>query len=654
MPHTGTHHAKSESSSRSDHFRPLHKEDEEKINRILVDYLRRLAVAAQSERWKEHAIVSLAVIRWMRRVPIYYLRAFDDHVIGAARRHGLEHVLSIFIELGWRLLRHGDRESIRHFVKMRETYEELKRLRTGQAIVVIRSTAYSYRTYSENVGWVLSRLLYSDFGVKQTTLGYRPEQFLRIIALLSSCKNASDRQRSRPATERATTVRERLKAFSPCVLLAKQIDSKLGKSANDELMSGVADLGTIGFRAGSACVSSLIEDRADTQLVERFENYTSCMASSDNQEVNRVSWAADGFSFDASGNINLDDGGPHLVNDRSRAEIRIDPRTGESESFSIEDKDYETNDSTGAVVRVNVYEESQFDPATGQLKPGDKITTWSNGTKGKVVEHANGSADWQFGDNQGNSSCGHMNPNATLGNTSNTSNLGGGVSQTTDVSRDGNGNTAGTTISVKTDNGDGTTTKETFTYDAHGNEVSTTTTTAPSDSASTPLDDLPPNPCSKYLYDDPRDQRIENGATKLEQLIIPAPDAVEPSDDPCLTSFGSGSVQKCTSVWLCIEGTVDEKCRCVSSNRTGPTPPQGAATCSKIMCADGATCDPQTGNCRTGDNGWEPGFVVPSPPTSIGGIVPGLGFSILSAVLPLNTAAVEQLMKPARQTRGPA
>ena len=380
--------------------------------------------------------------------------------VECVRSAGPGPTLSILIDLGWRLLRYGDTESLRQFSKLRRAYRRFKRSPSGPNVVIMRSDGYAYRAYSENVGWVVSKLLYSDFGVKQVSLGYSPENLLRIAALADSCEGITEAEKAISPAQRAKTLRGRRKTLSTCELLVRDLDSKLGTRGAGDLSVAIGELDGV-QPPGEGCVASLVEDRKETQLVERFEDFTACRVTSSGQPTDRKDWIADGFSFDGVGNI---DPGPVPIHDRSRAEIRIDPQTGQSKSLVINDKEFEGTGTDGTPIRITVYQESEFDAQTGTLKPGDMTTSWSNTERGQIVDHPNGSKDFWVSDGQGNSVSGHVNSNGTMGSTSDTQNLGGGTSQTTDIQRDGNGNTTGTTVSVSTDNGDGTTTTQTFVY----------------------------------------------------------------------------------------------------------------------------------------------------------------------------------------------
>jgi hypothetical protein len=175
---------------------------------------------------------------------------------------------------------------------------------------------------------------------------------------------------------------------------------------------------------------------------------------------------------------------------------------------------------------------------------------------------------------------------------------------TTENNYDGQGNLTGSRVTIAVDNGDGTVTETTTEYDANGNVVKTTKKTkaregrTEGEAAAQPAPgEVEANPCLRLLHDDPTQAR--SILEKLQTQIIPKPDAVTPSNDPCLSSFGSSGPNDCVSVLLCLEGAVDDSCRCARA-ASGAVANPHATTCTRMICPDGTHCDPATGTCVGG------------------------------------------------------
>jgi hypothetical protein len=140
----------------------------------------------------------------------------------------------------------------------------------------------------------------------------------------------------------------------------------------------------------------------------------------------------------------------------------------------------------------------------------------------------------------------------------------------------------------------------TLTVDENGKvTVTETDGTKPADddvqeAAAQPVDEMVADRCATLLRPNLRELPPMD---KLTPRVMPGPDDIAVGEiDACSPS--SNVPPRCTSVWLCLEGTVDADCRC-STNGTGST---------------GATCDPNTGLCGRADGSLEPAIGrVPIP-----------------------------------------
>jgi hypothetical protein len=603
----------------------LPEKSKQKLFVTLDSYLDNMQRQYQRKDYREHVKTTYALLRYTNHIPIYYLVEAHNVVINKLKKYGLKPYMSFIVDYAIRLYQFPSDDSRSCYNSLKSMFIEKNTYWNGDALVLLRTkSGKSYRIHSENVGWLVGLFVFSEYGQQQIDIGYNAEHFLVPAALYNSCleRELAERDIKSDYYTMAQN-RERLKGINICEIFARNLEDKMGPDASAKLRGGFNKFFDEGFKTGmSECLESL-SDNTISEMVQNVEDYMECQYAEDSYGDSQE-WLMDGAGGYRLGNFIITF---QVYEDSSGyRHLRTTSTNVTSPGYIETDINLDTRKST--------YESHDFTSGIRIECSGGSCTTTNE--DGMVTNYS---------DSEGNSYNAEINPNGTLGNETITENLGDGVTKTTEVQRDSNGNITGTTVTETTDNGDGTTTIKTTTYDADGNVVSSTThkiQTTPSETQGSPIDEYISDPCIEQLIDNLIEEtKFRNEITKLETQILPNPEiTVGAEDNPCFSGFGNAQPRNCTSVWLCLEGQVNEDCSCGVDS--GAVIPDNDRVCIAIRCEDGYSCNPGSGTCSSTSSDYPtftPGFYPPQPqpqPLDIDvpnfGVIPEMPMDVIATI----------------------
>lgn len=521
-----------------------------------------------------HGSRMLALLHYSRRIPVHYLASYQSRLIAHVKKHGSGPVLSFYLDYGSRLAKTRTKWGRHHYRELAASFRYDRTRNSSKRSAFIRNaSSHGFRRYSENVGWAAAAIYFSSFGDAMTnSAATGADAYLRTVSLLDTCRKHDE---TNSAESAALAL---VKRPDVCELLRAAFDRRspggTGGGALDDARAAIADLSGSGFMAGvNECLTDLADD-AGAEMVDRLEDYLSCRAEVGGRgDVPGADWfrnmvASGGDSFGAIHH----------------------PRTGEPIGAF-----WEMPTSEGGKLQVSHQEEGRVvenPDGTSDVYVGDGYRQTEHDSNGNVTsDHYEFSGTNAEGDtyteqydftknSDGSSSTSH---NVSIENV-------GSVDYSS--STDANGNTT-ETVSVTIEYDDGST--ETWTTTTTNGQTTTTHTTTPA--PSTPVNDVIPDPCRSILHPDLRQGDL---VSKIETQIIPGIDsATAPAAlTQCLAGTNT-SPQRCTSVWLCLDGKVDENCRCETGRPAAAPESINAGRCAQMTCLDG-TCDPATGTCTSG------------------------------------------------------
>lgn len=562
---------------------------ERRLHSHLNQYFDTIAGAYRDTNASGHAAATLALLRYSNRIPIYHLQTYQAQLERRIATDGSAPFLSFLIDYGYRLLAFGGSDSRRGYDQTVHAARKAPRSGDGH-----QSTFRSYIRANDGRGFwsstdetaaLVAALVFSSYGRTKSITGHRPEDFLRTLGYYASCKQflaAQAVKESAPANWR--NVRNAKRDPDACGALVSAIDATGAESASGAFSAGIERLLGQGILKSTRECLSNTSDATAVEMRERLEQSYTCHQR---QDIRPQGTLAEGYDYWINTNRDIFSS-PHVLS----ADWQ---QTTNDEGDEIEKYGVQYDDGSQKVLEVN---------------HTDK--TWSETTvdsRGRVKKYETG------GPSGGGSYEASYN-NGTLSKEVIVEQAGPTRTETT-VEYDSNGNPISETTTETTENNDGTETVTTTTTDANGNQ---TTTSSTGQSTKQPPDEYGSSPCAEQLRDELTGHAgFGRHVTKLETQIIPAIDApVRITEDPCFPQGGTHTPKRCASVWLCLEGNVDDNCRC-RTTAGGGSVPRHSARCAQIICAEGATCDPETGGCRSRTGGfYEPGLAPANPPLSLG------------------------------------
>ncbi|MGH9670944.1 MAG: hypothetical protein ACRD3A_12640 [Terriglobales bacterium] len=537
--------------------------------------------------WTAHQKATLGLLRYTRRIPIYYLVQDHQQLLEAVQQYGAAPFLSYVIDYGTRLAYSPTSDDREKFHSLALAFKRAKHKANAEGAIFLRTRSRrSFRMRSENDGWVAAYLLFMKEGKLLTNSGFESEELLRLAGFYRSCTEGREKQAG------LSGALVPLRQLDACALLANELASRIGDSGVKGLDNLLADMAALGSRASASQCLASVQDQRTSQLVEQVEAYYGCEQSSRSAGRDKRTWIMD---YDIWENPQSD------VFQESNTWFGDYQRMTNENGDQIDHGTWFYRDGSTKTIDVNL--------TTGEWQ---EVTTNSGGQ----VTHA------EFGNRSGE----HGSYNATYNDNGTLSHetiveKSGNTRTSTEVQYDSAGNMTSSTTETAENNGDGTETVTTETADSDGNS-STSSYVRYASSGSSQEDGYGQNQCAQQLRDSIKSEMTSQKViSRIQPYVNPKPDdTVGAVDDPCLKQFQTTSPSTCKSVWLCLEGQVDEQCRCTGARLGGITnlpPYQGS--CQKMMCGEGSACDPQTGACvRSGSGGvpeYSPGLGPPPPAT---------------------------------------
>lgn len=571
-------------------YKVLDKETKMKLVKRLNGYMDDL-VRMYGKDANGHERTAAQLLWYSNRFPIYWLEIYHDAFIAKVKRYGVGPFLSYYIDYGTRLAAISTRSSLRKYRQLKMLYKPDESRNQTRAVFIRNQGRAGFTKYSENVGWLVSMFLYSDIGEDYSTTGrYRGADYLKVVAILDSCRSKEDKEKGVPSAIK-------MSRLDTCALLVSGVQSKLrGQNFTpNDFSAALGDVGGRGFGTGTrSCLAGLGDDTFG-QLVSGLEAYMACRASS--RGVNPAAWTL----------------------------ISMMPYDGGFRRITIEGVEVgtkmETGNPLGGRSETAHYPRANLDVgdtnASGELWQHSETDAQGN----VVYESSEFRGTTESGDTVTYSLERRTDPGSGTTTTTESTSIDGVGSVSSTKTTDSNGNVTSQSTSVTIEFDDGSSTTTTTTVDANGNVTETVTETpAPvsddsgseEDTATTqPVDDVIVDECAAML-----NQRPDKGIsiTKIDTQIIPAVDSA-PTDSAITACLGGTTpLTRCTSAWMCLEGTVDSQCRCTRRAASGSAPPPYGDVCRQITCNEGASCDPSTGTCTTGTGGsvtFEPPIPLP-------------------------------------------
>jgi hypothetical protein len=564
--------------------RPDYSKASRRLHSDLEARLKEIAAAYDSGNRVAHLKATSDALRLTNRASIRALLPEVDQLINAISKGGLAPYASLAIDLGYRLGR----------VQRPETQAKLTELakvvlahaeptskggkQSEIASLVRRKGTTRYRLYDADLVRAMARLEFSDYGRRQLERGQEPADLVRTLAMVWSCRKEGDDART-------------AKGIKDCRKFVDIIASALSQSGpgGPALDTTLADVKS-GIKMGA--FDCLEAERGDETMVAALESYTACMAS---QTRNPTQWFIDGSAVASNwtGAAPQVSGYEHV---KSTETVRYGPNGNTGTQVT-----HEYTNNSGGTMSITNYSTI----VDGQEESGTFVSTDDgNGNSHEELRNSKGEVVRSFSQHND------------------------GSTETFERQKDGSSTT------VKTDSQGVSTIEHT---DKEGN-VSTATVDengkckGAACSASTPVDDSGAAPACSLNPGNPLKTEEGLNSDPLGPYVYPQPESA--GSNPLLScligSLGSMSKTKCPpSVAMCLEEPPDGTCGC-GKPRQGAPERTFEARCAQMMCADGSSCDPQTGTCRSSSSGDPLAGLSPSvqpfaPPTP--GPGPGHGTS---------------------------
>jgi hypothetical protein len=605
--------------------RRVNKASVDTMVRGLESLMLRLVRSEQTKKWRDYERTTRHLLLYGSRVPVDYLTPYHRRLLKLIRKHGCEPFLSFIIDYDIRLTRLGTATALRQVRQLRDVYHCRGKPRPERRVYLRERNRRGFSAYSENVGRIAAKVAFSDAG-RDYLVGpaFTAVGLLRLVAVTEACADRETDPRNRVSIQTAARVVTIVTRVEGCAVFLTELDrdpslrGALGGTAG--LAPDLQGLCGDGFGLSSGCLSALSNDLG-AEIAQHLEDYVACRNAERTPGQPKPEAIVASVAEGGSDSFNSWDN----PSNNSRGSSWTIHEPGGSKT-DLEHSREAALDSQGHTIVTDRYSQTTTD-ANGKQTSVDQETIALDRTTGAIT-----TTSYEYSRDPAG--------NTTETNSSSFSDASGGASFSSTTSTDANGNTTSTTETT-VEYADGSTETWTTSTDANGKTTTSHSTTPATEEAAEEAADRVEegmaDHCSKLLADDPRAANAGRPIDPLARYILPNPDAVSAAGDfgACLPNSGLGPT-KCLSVMYCLEGSVDSLCRCAGTRGTLPAGVRGGA-CQRITCADGASCDPETGTCRTQGGGldaamkWQPG---PLPlPVGIRGIRPTVGSDIRTTFL---------------------
>ncbi len=610
----------------------LGKNDEATIKALTTMYdniLDEIDVVYKEKNWRAHSDKTIKAIKFLNLYPNYILIKIDAPLRERVYKGNILPYLSLVLEYTYRLQRAPTKktsarfsEIVAYFNKYKSNLISKKAVKKDKSSSAILRTIYnkpSYRMYSTNVVVASSVLQLSGFGKMKIQNGYKPEYFARLVELLENCRSSGQLEED---FNSEISPSEYVENNNPCLGLYAYLYDKLTEAGMDP-SAGLDDITSLigsGYTGSTRDCFNFLMDDEFTNMINDLEDYLSCMEG-------QANYRPDGMTTDIFGNLMIGSGSADMNDQDWRDYLTSNGyEITNDENSIISDFDIpgaEGLEFVGFSTLEGTNSNDSSDTITVETTTHFTNEHWGEVT-GTYIKHENSEGKtetWYRGS-----------PSNSTASKTRWTGSGSNAGASYEAAFDENGKLESETIVDE----DGTVTE--VTYDDEGNIESETVTT-PSGTASQPPDEFGNEPpCSRFNNDEVREE-AQGNVSKLDTLIIPNPNSIEPSDNPCFNLFSNNDLSNCQSVALCLEGNMLETatpgtCDCQDSDFSFTQPGHSGYA---INCGPDSDFDPATGVCKGRG--------------SMGSFTPGVGiapFTQLPIQLPPNVGGLDDIKEGVR------
>lgn len=558
-------------------------------------YFAQILSAYGASKYAKHARLSSALLRFHAQHPQLLLHDTYDKLIARIRRDGAAPYLSFVLEF---IYRSSFAPTKRSDVQVKGMMQALSRGKAVKArgLVLARTADRRHlRPYSASVGTAALAVMTAEYQDGRFRSSYAPETYLWITGKLQRCKRAKDDDDNDSTDDASLAACQRL-----LDVVAESVDSHSNPKVNlDQVLSDI-DGGVV--TGHSQCVESL-GDSTFQGMIDQFDQFRSCVEDQTPSGSPR---------FDPFGS--LFEG----IDPNEWYARQIDPEgTKEALEQNLYEQGYEKKtqklnfvtapEGVGLEFEWVMYADDTWektDPDTGRTT--EVHISQTTDTRGNVHTTQRTNHETDHG--------GHVTSYIYFENGMPTE--GGYYDIYTGESYTAKYNENGTLKEERFVDEDG---KETVVkYDEDGNCIknceSTGAQTETESSSSETSDRYGNASCAATRLGKLGEIDEQDIVSSLDILIYPAPDTVQPSDNPCFTQFEAEALNQCESVMMCIGGAyVNANCTCTFPGEL-QVPAEVNSQCLYTNCGANE-CDPATGMCRTGTGPDDvlPGEVSPAP-----------------------------------------
>ncbi|MGB2714024.1 MAG: hypothetical protein WBC51_07585 [Vicinamibacterales bacterium] len=559
--------------------RPDYSKASRRLQAEIAVRLSEIATAHRADNPIAHLRATANTLRLTNRASIRALLPEVDQLVAAIRRDGLAPYASVAIDVGYRLARVDHPKTAAKFMALARVVHaradrsalmaEAKRM----PALIRRHGSVTYRQHDEPVSVAVARIAFTDYGLRQMRHGQTPSDLTRTVAMAWECQPDEKREQARSAG-----ARERCRRFLDVVV------GELSKSAQAGILQAALTDVNGGIRSHTfECLSG---ERHGLEMVEAVEAYTACIVS---KAKPPTEYQIDGSSLSAEW-LGPPPSQPGWTHTGSTETIRHGPNGNYGRQV-----DHHYTNAAGGTRTVTDY----------QMRINGKE---DRGTY--VVTH----------DGQGNMTQDRYDEDGEL--TFSVTDYGEGGTSTYQKNADGSSTT------VTTDKNNVTTIVQT---DKDGNKKEATIgpdgkctgqlcdekppPPPPPPDPETPVGEMDNTPACTLSLGDSLARDPDLTADPLGPYIYPTPDtAVADPQMMCLfASMSPTAPERCPpSVALCVEPPPPGSCKC-GTPQLNTVEANLAARCHVTMCAEGDSCDPLTGVCRSPASTGEGGISPPIP-----------------------------------------
>ena len=267
----------------------------------IKQHLTRISLAYQSSDRTEHAKETLALLAYIRGMPTFLLDVAFSDFMKTVSENGISPYLSIYIDWGRGLAEAKSANAFKAHQQMIELFAEQDEVPLNRQIVFLRNTtnwSSTIEMFSDNVGWAIAAIVFSDFGQNisiDRSLGL--QDLLDMVQVGTTCANCLEDEEGEPAM----ISREGISAADRAEVSLEEFVGEDPKSSCDVINTGVAlgmeentqrrfcqatnDVKANGFSAAiQACFESL-DDLVDGLIpespdlwdrIQQFSDYVEC------------------------------------------------------------------------------------------------------------------------------------------------------------------------------------------------------------------------------------------------------------------------------------------------------------------------------------------------------------------------------------------